>query len=778
MALTRAQLLMSNQSQGAVLAGQPVAVTAGPGITIDPSTGIISVNAATAVGVMRLNNPGAYNAYVWPVGGGLAGQQLTSDGAGNLSWSSAAGIPWTTKGQLVVGTGIGTDTILNAGANTAVLMADSGTTSGLVYSNTVTSAMQSPAGATAQRPNPATAGQFRYNTTTQKFEFATGPTTWEEFASADPAVGTFVSQTVPTTGSPSAIIPAGTTAQQQTVPAPLAGYTRFNTTTSLMEVFDGLVWSPVGAPPTAGLGINITGSLVKVSIPTASTPPAPGGGAAQAVVGSMYWDDVLNQLFIYYSNGGTPVWVQAAPSATGGGGGTTYTATAPVVVTGSVISLNQGLGVATNGTNLAFKMPVAAVPPTVGTTTTGAFDGSMYWDDTLGQLFIRYTNGGASTWVAAAPPAGGVPAASAAEAAAGLITTKYSSPATAVAKDAATTTGAALIPAGTDAQRAAIATPVVGMQRYNTTSGYEEVYTGAGSGWLKLAYVAPKEQVTDLTYSANTTLSDGVYLCRNLTINAGVTVTAGSQAVIFVCTGDAVINGNITATGAGPLGGNSINNGQGGFVSSNPGTGLGSGVGLFPGNSYTPSVSLSGSGGASGYGTSNAVGLTTGPGGTGGGCILISAQGSITQGASSTLSSVGGAGVVASVSGATPTVGGGGGGGSGGSVILNSTKNLTVSGTINVQGGNGAPGFSANGATAGAYGGGGGGGGVVILETRGTLTNTATITLTGGTGGALIAGSQQNGGGGGGSFGGKGGDGINTVSNGLPGLILFTGSPL
>jgi microcystin-dependent protein len=31
----------------------------------------------------------------------------------------------------------------------------------------------------------------------------------------------------------------------------------------------------------------------------------------------------------------------------------------------------------------------------------------MYWDDTLGQLFIRYINGGAPVWVAAAPPAGG-----------------------------------------------------------------------------------------------------------------------------------------------------------------------------------------------------------------------------------------------------------------------------------------------------------------------------------------------------------------------------------
>jgi hypothetical protein len=173
-----------------------------------------------------------------------------------------------------------------------------------------------------------------------------------------------------------------------------------------MEFWDSAAWTAVGAPPVAGLGINIsvTGAIVKVAIPQASTPPTPGAGAAQAVVGSMYWDDVLNQLFIYYRNGGTPIWVQAAPSASGG---STYTATAPIVVTGTVISVNLGLGLVANGTNLALSIPVAATPPAINTTATGALDGSFYWDNTLGQLVIRYNNSGSPVWVAAAPPAGG-----------------------------------------------------------------------------------------------------------------------------------------------------------------------------------------------------------------------------------------------------------------------------------------------------------------------------------------------------------------------------------
>ena len=38
---------------------------------------------------VKLNNPNAYNGYVWPATDGTAGQQLETDGAGNLSWQNA-----------------------------------------------------------------------------------------------------------------------------------------------------------------------------------------------------------------------------------------------------------------------------------------------------------------------------------------------------------------------------------------------------------------------------------------------------------------------------------------------------------------------------------------------------------------------------------------------------------------------------------------------------------------------------------------------------------------
>jgi len=403
MALTRAQLLMGNSSQGTILTNQVQGVRQGPGITIN-ADGTIEVNSQTVVGLMKLGQTAAiaaaaYNGYTWPTTlPGTSGRQLTVDTAGNLTWSDADGIPWTAKGQLVVGTGVNSDTLLNVGADGAILIADSTSTSGLAYTaNYVatfgpTTVALMPAGNTAARPALAVgqAGALRYNSTTVAMEFWNG-TAWEEVASS--SSNGFVQQT---SATGSAVMPTGTTLQRDASPA--AGFTRFNTTNVNLEVWDGTAWTAVGAPPTAGLGISITGTVVKVSIPTASTPPAVGAGAAQAVVGSMYWDDTLNQLFIYYSNGGTPVWVQAAPAA-------------------SSSSLT---------------------------------------------------------------------AASLAEAAAGIITTKYSSPATAVPKDAANMTGAAIIPGGVDGGRPG--TPSGGMFRYNTTYTPDtmEYYDGTAASWKRL----------------------------------------------------------------------------------------------------------------------------------------------------------------------------------------------------------------------------------------------------------------------------------------------------
>ena len=91
MALTRAQLLAGNQGNGVVLSGQPQGVIAGPGISIS-NTGIISVDSSSVTGLVKLNDPFAYNSYVWPGADGAAGEFLQTDGAGNLDWATPQGI--------------------------------------------------------------------------------------------------------------------------------------------------------------------------------------------------------------------------------------------------------------------------------------------------------------------------------------------------------------------------------------------------------------------------------------------------------------------------------------------------------------------------------------------------------------------------------------------------------------------------------------------------------------------------------------------------------------
>lgn len=85
MALTRVQLLQGDTSKGVVLPGQVQGVKQGTGISI-AGDGTISVNASTAVGLLKLNNAFAYNNYEWPASPGPQNSFLMYNGSGALSW--------------------------------------------------------------------------------------------------------------------------------------------------------------------------------------------------------------------------------------------------------------------------------------------------------------------------------------------------------------------------------------------------------------------------------------------------------------------------------------------------------------------------------------------------------------------------------------------------------------------------------------------------------------------------------------------------------------------
>jgi hypothetical protein len=90
---------------------------------------------------------------------------------------------------------------------------------------------------------------------------------------------------------------------------------RYNNSTppAYLEYYNGSGWvalASVSATQTFGLGLNVTGNLVKAAVKEAVAPPTAGALPTEAVIGSTYYDTNLGVMFIYYSNGGTPAWVQ------------------------------------------------------------------------------------------------------------------------------------------------------------------------------------------------------------------------------------------------------------------------------------------------------------------------------------------------------------------------------------------------------------------------------------------------------------------------------------
>lgn len=86
-------------------------------------------------------------------------------------------------------------------------------------------------------------------------------------------------------------IPAGTTGQRPTTS--LAGYLRYNSTTSKFEGHNGTAWGTIGGGAAIG-----------------TSPPA------LAQPGDFWWSSDLGQLFIYYNDGDSSQWVSTTPALT------------------------------------------------------------------------------------------------------------------------------------------------------------------------------------------------------------------------------------------------------------------------------------------------------------------------------------------------------------------------------------------------------------------------------------------------------------------------------
>jgi len=144
---------------------------------------------------------------------------------------------------------------------------------------------------------------------------------------------------------------------------PDVGELWYDTSTSTLKVYQTTVfpigWTATAQPP--GLGLVISGSAVKVSIPIQFGPPVAGTLPAQAVDGSVYWDNNLGEMFIRYNDGTSTQWVQITPS--GGGGGGTGTVTS-VGITGSGGITSVGGPITSSGTiTVGFSIPALPVLP-------------------------------------------------------------------------------------------------------------------------------------------------------------------------------------------------------------------------------------------------------------------------------------------------------------------------------------------------------------------------------------------------------------------------------
>lgn len=280
---------------------------------------------------------------------------------------------------------------------------------------------------------------------------------------------------------------------------------------------------------------------------------------------------------------------------------------------------------------------------------------------------------------------------------------------------------------------------------------------------------APLTPPEDKTFSVDTTLTVPVAYYKNLTINAGVTVTGLAGGTIIIVQETFTLNGVLSANGLGAAGGAANNN-------------PGSGAALRATDPpelylYMPRSGVPAAGAVGGAATAWPLATATltdlqililgigyvldggripgtagvgsgfgaaGGGGGGGGCANAAssdADGAHDMGnGGDTSTRSGGSGVGSGGAGGDGTGVTAGAGGTGGGVSLVYCSVLSGSGSMTCNGTNGA-----NGATNGG-GGGGGGGGFACIAYHTTSNDSTTVSANGGTGGTAGGGTGFAGG--------------------------------
>ena len=296
-------------------------------------------------------------------------------------------------------------------------------------------------------------------------------------------------------------------------------------------------------------------------------------------------------------------------------------------------------------------------------------------------------------------------------------------------------TGALLTPSGTTAQRPA--SPIVGMQRWNTTIGGMEVYIG-NNNWQTIASTAYS---VDYLIAAgggggggnNSGAGGGA---GGLITSSGLSVTPGTSYSVTIGAGGTSTPTNGTNSSFG--GQTAIGGGLGASNSSgpqSPGSG-GSGGGA----NYNGGGGGLGTAGQGNNGGSAVTGASNYPGSGGGGA------GAVGGNAGGSTAGAGGVGLASTITGSSVYYAGGGGGstqsggtggagglGGGGAGSPATASNNGENGAVNTGGGGGAGGYGRAGVNVTGTNG-AGGSGVVIIRYLGTVQRATggTVTITGG----------------------------------------------
>ena len=157
-----------------------------------------------------------------------------------------------------------------------------------------------------------------------------------------------------------------------------------------------LTWSYGAFGEEPGLGLVVDGTALKISVPITSTAPVVGTGVNQATQGSLYWDPLCKDLYIYYDDGVTPDWFPA----------TTYTNKEYVRLNNSSAFNSYvwpnadglpGQVLSTNGGGfLSWETVSVTVQPQPA--PASPVDGNLWFDCSTGKLFVYQSCIGTPGW--------------------------------------------------------------------------------------------------------------------------------------------------------------------------------------------------------------------------------------------------------------------------------------------------------------------------------------------------------------------------------------------